>query len=62
VWVVALEDLIVLKLQAARPRDLDDAVALLRANRGRIDDGLLDATAALFGVEASLRDRRAEAG
>ncbi len=53
VWCVCVEDLIILKLQAARPRDLDDAVALVAANKD-LDLDLLKDQAEAFAINLSV--------
>ncbi len=40
--VIAVEDLIAVKLLAGRPRDLEDAQALLRVNASRLDQARLE--------------------
>ncbi len=50
----ALEDLIVLKLQAGRYQDLADCEALLAANRGSLNLELLRSQAEAFGVSDAL--------
>lgn len=40
-WVVSLEDLLLMKLQVGRPRDVDDAVSLVIANPQLMDSQLL---------------------
>lgn len=53
--VAAAEDLVVMKVLAGRPRDLDDVAAIIRARRGTLDVLLIRAT---LGVLESALDRR----
>ncbi len=38
VWFVSPEDLIVMKLKAGRPHDFEDAVSVLSAQKGKLDE------------------------
>lgn len=63
VWVSTLEDLLLAKLEWSEgisELQLRDCAALLRMNRGRIDDGYLDRWAVMLGVgELLMRARGA---
>ena len=52
--VPAAEDLVVLKLQAGRPQDVADALAVLEAQAAALNQDLLQAQARLFDLEANL--------
>lgn len=50
--VASLEDLVLLKLEAERPIDIDDVLAIKDAHEGRLDRGYLDAEARRLGLDA----------
>jgi predicted nucleotidyltransferase len=50
--VATLEDLLLLKLEAGRPQDLDDALAIKDAFADRLDKGYLRAAGSRIGVDA----------
>jgi hypothetical protein len=53
-WFVAPDDLILMKLKAGRPRDFEDALAVLAAQRGSLDEGYLTDHARVIGVADEL--------
>jgi hypothetical protein len=53
-WLVAPDDLILMKLKAGRPRDFEDALTVLMAQRGSLDEGYLSDWAARLGVSGEL--------
>ena len=50
VWVVAPEDLILLKLKAARPRDFDDVLSVVSRQGDKLDDDYLKDWAKRLGL------------
>lgn len=67
--VAAAEDIVTMKLLAARPTDREDVVAMLRAQRGRFDDArvremlaMLDEALGQSDLVASFDDARRRAG
>jgi predicted nucleotidyltransferase len=53
--VATIEDLVLLKLEANRPQDIDDILAIKDAFSGRLDRSYLDRQAARLGVQERLR-------
>lgn len=49
-WLVAPDDLILMKLKAGRPRDFEDASVVLTAQRGSLDETYLSDWARRIGV------------
>jgi hypothetical protein len=58
--VATVEDLLLLKLEANRPVDLDDALAIKDAHEGTMDRAYLDARAAELGLGRALESLLAE--
>ncbi len=58
--VAAAEDLVVMKVLAGRPRDLDDVAAILRARRGTLDLPRIRATLGLLDDALDRRDLLSE--
>jgi hypothetical protein len=50
VWVVAPEDLILLKLKAARPRDFDDVLSVVSRQGDKLDDDYMKGWARRLGL------------
>lgn len=59
--VLSCEDLVLHKLQSGRIIDLADCAALLRANRGSLDEAYLSGTAERHGLSSDLARVRKEA-
>lgn len=59
---VAPDDLILMKLKAGRPRDFEDAVSVLAAQRGALDQGYMNDWARRLGVGEELGYLLREAG
>ena len=53
-WFVAPDDLILMKLKAGRPRDFEDAMTVLTAQRASLDDAYLSDWAARLGISDEL--------
>ncbi len=53
-WFVAPDDLILMKLKAGRPRDFEDAVTVLVAQRRSLDETYLADWAARLGISGEL--------
>jgi len=53
-WFVAPDDLILMKLKAGRPRDFEDAVTVLVAQRRSLDEAYLADWAARLGISGEL--------
>lgn len=49
-WVAAPDDLILMKLKAGRPRDFEDAIGILAAQGGALDEAYLMSWARRLGV------------
>ena len=57
--IIAPEDLILMKLQARREKDLDDVRGILQENRGKLDFAYLQSWAKKLEVDLFLRDELA---
>jgi hypothetical protein len=61
-WVVAPDDLILMKLKVGRPHDFEDAMGVLTAQRATLDDAYLEDWARRIGVLDELSYLLGEAG
>jgi len=61
-WVIAPEDLMIMKLLAGRGKDLDDALGVLNRQRGRLDEAYLKHQADRLDLREVLKRIQQQAG
>jgi hypothetical protein len=54
-WICSPEDLILSKLHAGRPKDIEDAIGILHRQRGKLQMRYLSRCAAMLGVSKELK-------
>lgn len=54
IWFASPEDLILMKLKAGRPRDFEDAVSVIVAQRDALDEGYMTDWASRLGIADEL--------
>jgi len=63
-WISSPEDIVIQKLRACRPRDIEDAQAILIRQRGKLDEGYLKKWASELGLARTMGElmERTEGG